>query len=153
MNRIDLTPLYRSSVGFDHFGSLLDAAFQTEKSAGGYPPYNIEALEENNYAITLAVAGFKEGELSLEVEKNVLTVSGKKEADENSRNFLHQGIATRSFERKFNLADHVEVVNADLADGLLTVHLKRELPEAMKPRQIAINGGSARVLDHKEKAA
>jgi len=120
MNRIDLTPLYRSSVGYDRFGSLLDAAFQTEKTSAGYPPYNIEALEENNYAITLAVAGFKQSELDIQVENGVLTVRGKKEPVETNGNFLHQGIATRSFERKFNLADHIEVVNADLQDGLLS---------------------------------
>lgn len=153
MNRIDLTPLYRSSIGFDHFGSLLDAAFQTEKTSAGYPPYNIEVVEENNYAITVAVAGFKESELNIEVENGVLTVRGKKEGDEPQRNFLHQGIANRSFERKFNLADHIEVIDADLADGLLTVFLKKEIPEAMKPRKIAINGLQAKVISHEEKAA
>ncbi len=153
MNRIDLTPLYRSSVGYDRFGSLLDAAFQTEKASSGYPPYNIEVVEENNYAITVAVAGFKEAELELQVENGVLTVRGKKEASEADRNFLHQGIATRSFERKFNLADHIEVVDAKLSDGLLTVHLVKEIPEAMKPKKISINSNSPRVIAHKEKAA
>ena len=100
MNRIDLAPLYRSSVGFDRFGSLLDAATQTEKTSAGYPPYNIEVIEENSYAITIAVAGFKEAELDLQVENGVLTVRGKKQHAENDKNFLHQGIATRSFERK-----------------------------------------------------
>ena len=153
MNRIDLTPLYRSSVGYDRFGSLLDAAFQTEKASTGYPPYNIEVVEENNYAITVAVAGFKEVELDLQVEKGVLTVRGQKQALESAKNYLHQGIANRSFERKFNLADHIEVVNADLADGLLTVHLVKEVPEAMKPKNIAINGNQANVISHDEKAA
>lgn len=153
MNRIDLTPLYRSSVGYDRFGSLLDAAFQTEKASSGYPPYNIEVVEENNYAITIAVAGFKEAEIELQVENGVLTVRGKKEASESDKSYLHQGIATRSFERKFNLADHIEVVNASMADGLLSVHLVKEIPEAMKPRTIAINGSSAKVIAHKEKAA
>jgi len=153
MNRIDLTPLYRSSVGYDRFGSLLDAAFQTEKASSGYPPYNIEVVEENNYAITVAVAGFKEAEIELQVENGVLTVKGKKEAPESAKNFLHQGIASRSFERKFNLADHIEVVNADLADGLLTVHLVKEIPEAMKPRTISINSNKAKVIAHKEQAA
>ena len=153
MNRIDLTPLYRSSVGYDRFGSLLDAAFQTEKASSGYPPYNIEVVEENNYAITVAVAGFKEAELELQVENGVLTVRGKKEANDTERSFLHQGIANRSFERKFNLADHIEVVDANLADGLLTVHLVKEIPEAMKPKKIAINGSQPRVIAHKEKAA
>ena len=153
MNRIDLTPLYRSSVGYDRFGSLLDAAFQTEKASTGYPPYNIEVVEENNYAITVAVAGFKESEIELQVENSVLTVKGKKEQPETAKDYLHQGIASRSFERKFNLADHIEVVNADLADGLLTVYLVKEIPEAMKPRTIAINGNQAKVIAHKEKAA
>lgn len=148
MNRIDLTPLYRSSVGFDRFGTLLDAAFQTEKSAGGYPPYNIEVVEENNYAITVAVAGFKREELDIQVENGVLTVRGKKAASED-KNYLHQGIATRSFERKFNLADHVEVTNADLQDGLLKINLVKEIPEAMKPKSIAINAGdNAKVIQH-----
>lgn len=153
MNRIDLTPLYRSSVGYDRFGSLLDAAFQTEKTSAGYPPYNIEVVEENNYAITIAVAGFKEAELNIQVENGVLTVSGKKESPEEAKNFLHQGIASRSFERKFNLADHIEVVDAKLADGLLNVHLVKEIPEAMKPKNIAISSESPRVIAHEEKAA
>jgi len=153
MNRIDLTPLYRSSVGYDRFGSLLDAAFQTEKTSSGYPPYNIEVVEENNYTITVAVAGFKQDELDIQVENGVLTVRGKKEASDEAPNFLHQGIATRSFERKFNLADHIEVVNADLQDGLLNVSLVKEVPEAMKPKSIAINGDAPRVIAHKEKAA
>ncbi|MBX2849780.1 MAG: Hsp20 family protein [Acidiferrobacterales bacterium] len=155
MNRIDLTPLYRSSVGFDRFGSLLDAAFQTEKTSTGYPPYNIEVVEENNYAITVAVAGFKEDELDIQVENGVLTVRGKKQKDDKNTKFLHQGIATRSFERKFNLADHVEVKGANLQDGLLTLNLVREIPEAMKPKAIAINSTTAseNVLEHKDKAA
>ena len=155
MNRIDLTPLYRSSVGFDRFGSLLDAAFQTEKSSTGYPPYNIEVVKENNYAITVAVAGFKEAELAIQVESGVLTVKGKKEPSNDTKSYLHQGIATRSFERKFNLADHVEVTNADLQDGLLTLSLVREIPEAMKPKSIAINNtlDTEQSLEHKIAAA
>ena len=153
MKRIDLAPLYRSSVGFDHFGSLLDAAFQTEKTSAGYPPYNIEAIEENSYAITVAVAGFKEAELIIETENGVLTVRGKKDDDETARNYLHQGIANRSFERKFNLADHIEVINAELIDGLLTVYLVKEIPDAMKPRKISIGKPQARVIAHKEEAA
>ncbi len=152
MNRIDLAPLYRSSVGYDRFGSLLDAAFQTEKTSAGYPPYNIEVVEENSYAITIAVAGFKDNELDLQVENGVLTIRGKKDSS-TEKNFLHQGIATRSFERKFNLADHIEVVDADLQDGLLSISLVKEVPEAMKPRAIAINGSTPRVISHKEKAA
>lgn len=160
MNRIDLTPLYRSTVGYDRLGSLIDAAFQTEKTSNGYPPYNIEVIEENNYAITIAVAGFKEAELDIQVENGVLTVQGKKQAsDDAPKSFLHQGIANRSFERKFNLADHIEVVSANLEDGLLSVQLVKEIPEAMKPKSIAINKSSANpqvssnVVSHKEKVA
>jgi len=152
MNRIDLTPLYRSSVGYDRFGSLLDAAFQTEKTSAGYPPYNIEVVEENTYAITIAVAGFIESELDIQVEHGVLSIRGKKE-DSESREYLHQGIATRSFERKFNLADHIEVTDAKLQDGLLSVSLIKEVPEAMKPKSIAINGSNARVISHDAKKA
>ena len=147
MTRIDLTPLYRSSVGFDRFGSLLDAAFQTEKTAGGYPPYNIEALEENRYGITLAVAGFKEADIDIETENGVLTIRGNQE-QEDGRNYLHQGIARRAFERKFTLADHVEVTDAQLADGLLNITLVREIPEAMKPKNIAINGKVTSTLEN-----
>ena len=150
MTTLDLTPLYRSSVGFDRFGSLLDAAFQAEKSTAGYPPYNIEVVEDDNYAITLAVAGFKQDELDVVVEHGVLTVKGQKANNDSNKSYLHQGIATRSFERKFTLADHVKVIDADLSDGLLTVNVVREVPEALKPRSIAINGG---VLEHKQKDA
>ena len=153
MNTIDLSPLYRSSIGFDRFGSLVDAAMRTEKTSPGYPPYNIVDLNDDKYAITIAVAGFNESELKLQVEKGVLTVSGKKEKAEDDTNYLYQGIATRSFERKFNLADHIEVVNADLKDGMLTVSLLREVPEKMKPRTISISNGSADVLEHKANKA
>jgi len=141
MNTIDLTPLYRNSVGFDRLASLLDSALRTDSVASGYPPYNIEMLSENRYAVTLAVAGFDRDELDITVEKGVLTVSGKK-AREEERHYLHQGIANRAFERKFNLADFVEVSGADLNNGLLTISLVKEIPEAMKPRTIAINQGA-----------
>jgi len=149
----------RSTVGYDRLGSLIDAAFQTEKTSNGYPPYNIEVIEENNYAITIAVAGFKEAELDIQVENGVLTVQGKKQSSQEDKTFLHQGIANRSFERKFNLADHIEVVDAKLEDGLLSVQLVKEIPEAMKPKSIAINSSSvsneaqANVIQHNEKVA
>lgn len=150
MNTIDLSPLYRSSIGFDRLGLLLDAALRSEQATSGYPPYNIELNGENRYSITLAVAGFDQSELDLQVEKSVLTVRGKKAGDgKEERKYLYQGIANRTFERKFNLADHVEVRNARLNNGLLTIDLVREIPEAMKPRTIAIqtqNNGS--VLEH-----
>ncbi|MCH2189299.1 MAG: Hsp20 family protein [Gammaproteobacteria bacterium] len=149
MNRIDLSPLYRSSIGYDRFGSLLDAAFQTEKTSASYPPYNIEVVAENQYSITLALAGFNEEELDIQVENGVLTVNGKKESAKEPKNFLHQGIANRSFERKFNLADHIEVVDAELVNGLLTISLVKEVPEAMKPKKIAIGSSSAKVIQHK----
>lgn len=139
MNSIDLTPLYRSSIGFDRLATLLNSALTTENNAGsGYPPYNIEMLEENRYAITLAVAGFSLDELDIVVEKGVLTVRGKK-ANKEKRQYLYHGISNRSFERKFNLADYIEVNGADLTNGLLTISLKKEIPEAHKPKTIAIN--------------
>lgn len=138
MTSIDLTPLYRNSVGFDRLASLLDNALRADTVAPGYPPYNIEMLGESRYSITLAVAGFAQAELDIMTEKGVLTVRGKK-AKEEPRHFLHQGIANRAFERKFNLADYVEVTGANLNNGLLTITLVKEIPEAMKPRTIAIN--------------
>jgi len=154
--KIDLTPLYANTVGFDRFGSLLDAAFNAEQRTAGYPPYDIELVSENQYAISLAVAGFSENEIDVQVEKGVLTISGKKENNKDGH-YLHRGIANRSFERKFNLADHVEVVNAEMNNGLLTVSLQKEIPEAMKPRKIAVNGPAvgmaAKVLESQTEAA
>jgi len=147
MNAIDLTPLYRSSVGFDRLGSLINHALTAESTTSGYPPYNIEVLDENRYAITLAVAGFSQEELDIQVEKGVLSVAGNKGAKD-ERQYLYQGIANRTFERKFNLADYVEVTGADLSNGLLTISLKKEIPEAMKPKSIAINQDD-NVLEHK----
>lgn len=140
MNAIDLTPLYRSTVGFDRVANLLDSALRTNQGSSGYPPYNIEVTGENAYSITVAVAGFTDAELDIQVENGTLTISGKKEKESNEQRFLYQGIATRSFERKFNLADYVRVDNADLKHGLLTISLTKEIPEAMKPKKIRING-------------
>lgn len=139
MKSLDLTPLYRNSVGFDHLATLLNNASRSNVGSS-YPPYNIEVLGENKYAITLSVAGFAQSELDINVEKNILTIRGKKEQASDAQ-YLHQGIANRAFERKFNLADHVEVKGADLANGLLTVNLVREIPDAIKPRTIAIGDG------------
>ncbi len=147
MTTIDLTPLYRSSVGFDRFGSLLDTALRGESASTGYPPYNIEVCSENQYSITLALAGFEQNDLDIQTENGVLTIRGKKTNSDGDRTYLHQGIANRSFERKFNLADHVEVTNANLANGLLTVDLVREIPEAMKPKSITIGNASAKTLE------
>src|SRR5690606_16432989 len=112
MNTIDLSPLYRSTIGFDRLGALLDTALRADQGSAGYPPYNIEVSGENRYGITLAVAGFEESELDIQVERGVLTVRGKKADESKERRYLHQGIATRAFERKFSLADHVEVTGA-----------------------------------------
>ncbi|WP_039913093.1 Hsp20 family protein [Cellvibrio mixtus] len=139
MNTIDLSPLYRSTIGFDRLGALLDTALRADQASAGYPPYNIEATGENRYGITLAVAGFEENELDIQTERGVLTVRGKKTDEGKERRYLHQGIATRAFERKFSLADHVEVTGAQLNNGLLTISLVKEIPEAMKPKSIAIN--------------
>ena len=145
MNTIDLSPLYRNSIGFDRMASLLDNALRTESASPGYPPYNIEVLEENRYAISLAIAGFAESDLDITVEKGVLTVCGGKRTEDAERKYLHQGIANRAFERKFNLADHIEVTAADLSNGLLTISLVKEVPEAMKPKTISINQGDKNV--------
>ena len=150
MTTIDLSPLYRSSIGFDRMGSLLDNALRSQKAVVGYPPYDIEATGDNRYAITLAVAGFEESELDIQVEKGVLRVHGKKADDNEEKSYLYRGIANRTFERKFNLADYIEVSGADLKNGLLTISLVKEIPEAMKPRTIGINGVSS-TIEHQEK--
>ena len=146
MNSIDLSPLYRSSIGFDGLASLLDRTLNTETVSPGYPPYNIEVLDENSYAIALAVAGFEESELDIKVERDVLFVRGKKAKDD-AHKYLYQGIANRTFERKFNLADYIEVKGADFKNGLLTINLAKEIPEAMKPKRIEINQ-SSNALEH-----
>jgi molecular chaperone IbpA len=149
MRTFDLTPFYRSTVGFDRLFSLLDQASGVDASPG-YPPYNIERTGENAYRISVAVAGFSEPELSIVAKENTLTIRGEKQTktDEKKGDVLYQGIAARTFERAFQLADHVEVKGAHLENGLLHVDLAREVPEAMKPRQIPING-RAKVLDAK----
>ncbi|MGZ6018679.1 MAG: Hsp20 family protein [Phenylobacterium sp.] len=151
MRTIDFSPLYRSVVGFDRLADLLDTA--AADSAAGYPPYNIERTDENAYRVEIAVAGFRPEELSIEVKENLLTVTGRKAANDEPRRFLHRGLAERNFERRFQLADYVVVTEAALADGLLSIALKRELPEALKPRQIAINTQPASSLIEGEKAA
>ena len=146
MRTFDLAPLYRSTVGFDRLFSMLDGF----ESAPGYPPYNIERTGENEYRITVAVAGFGENELSIESKENTLTVKGSKQTkDEQDGDVLYQGIAARAFERRFQLADHVEVKGATLENGLLHVDLVREVPETLKPRQIPIGTQSAKIIDAK----
>ncbi|THD64678.1 Hsp20 family protein [Phenylobacterium sp.] len=151
MRTIDFSPLYRSVVGFDRLADLLDNA-AADSAAGGYPPYNIERTDENAYRVEIAVAGFRPEELSIEVKENLLTVTGRKAANDEPRRFLHRGLAERNFERKFQLADYVIVTEANLADGLLSIALKRELPEALKPRRVEISLGQPALIDA-EKAA
>ncbi|MEO1066475.1 MAG: Hsp20 family protein [Pseudomonadota bacterium] len=138
MRHVDYTPLYRSSVGFDRLFSILDT-LTTETTTNAYPPYNIERTSDDAYRITMAVAGFAESDIDIEVKDTVLTVKGGKSEDKRENvEVLHRGIAGRTFERRFQLADHVQVVDAKLEHGLLHIDLVRELPEAMKPRKIAI---------------
>ena len=143
MTTIDFSPLFRSMIGFDRFSNALETAYRTEP--GGYPPYNLEVSGESDYRVTMAVAGFADKDLSIEVKENILTVSGARGEDEDKADtrFLYRGIANRSFERKFQLADYVRVVDARLENGLLHVDLRREIPEAMKPRKVEIRSDRA----------
>jgi len=147
MRRYDLTPLYKSTVGFDHLASILEQ-LATAETDNGYPPYNIERVDENNYRITMAVAGFSENDLDIEVKEGMLRVAGNKTAEKEQENeetvFLHRGIASRNFERRFRLAEYVEVSGAKLENGLLHIDLRRELPDAMKPRKIEIASGNTK---------
>jgi len=138
MRHYDFSPLYRSTVGFDRFASLLDQVTAADASANNYPPYNIERTDEDTYRITLAVAGFSEDELNIEAKDGQLIVSGKKVPAEGEVNYLHRGIAERAFERRFQLADHVRATGAITENGLLHVDLVREVPEALKPKTIQI---------------
>ena len=138
----DLTPLYKTTVGYDRFARLLDTMSNVENAGNGYPPYNIERLGENEYRITMAVAGFGEDDLNIEVKEHTLTVTGSKTQEQSGSDFLHQGIAARNFERRFQLADFVEVAGAKIENGLLHIELRREIPEAMKPRTIEISSSA-----------
>jgi molecular chaperone IbpA len=138
MRNFDFSPLYRSAIGFDRMANVLDSLNRSEQNQPSYPPYNIELTGEDKYRITMAVAGFDRAEINIEVNQNHLTISANKPADQQTRTFLHQGIAARSFERRFQLADHVQVQSADYENGLLHIELQRIIPEAMKPRQIPI---------------
>lgn len=149
MTTLDFSPLFRSTIGFDRFSDILDAALSTS-DAGGYPPYNIVAVNENAYRITMAVAGFTEDELTIVQQENELIVTGERKQDQENVRYLYRGIAGRAFERRFQLADFVKVTNARLESGLLHIELIRELPEAMRPRKIAIGtGGGPKLLDRK----
>ena len=140
MRTYDFSPLYRSAIGFDRLAQLFDETLRADAQPS-YPPYNIELVSEDKYRITMAVAGFDSSELDIESERDTLKIVGRKQKDEAKRTFLHRGIAARDFEHRFQLADHVKVVSAKLDNGLLNIELVREVPEALKPRKIAIDGG------------
>lgn len=139
MRNFDFAPLYRATVGFDQIADLMDRVLTTEGTQPSYPPYNIEKLDDDAYRISIAVAGFSENDLSVEVRENALIVSARKSEEDKQRTYLHRGIATRAFERRFHLADHVKVTGAAHVDGMLNIELAREVPEALKPRQIQIS--------------
>ena len=155
MRTIDFTPLYRSAVGFDRLARQLETATRTGED-NGWPPYNIETTAENTYRIEIAVAGFKPDELNIEMKENLLTVTGRKTANDDAqpqKTYLHRGLAERDFERRFQLADYVIVTDASLDNGLLAISLKRELPEALKPRRIEINTGKTALIEGETAAA
>ncbi|HHX91583.1 MAG TPA: Hsp20 family protein [Paracoccus sp.] len=144
MRNFDPTPLFRASVGFDRIADLMDRALAADPVQATYPPYNIEKLDENAYRISIAVAGFAAEELNIEVKESALVVSARKTEETGNRTYLHRGIATRAFERRFQLADHVKVSGATHADGMLHIELVREIPEALKPRRIEISRAAPR---------
>lgn len=147
MRHHDFNSLYRSTVGFDRLFNLLDGIGSVDSDAPTYPPYNIERRGDNEYRISMAVAGFTRDELKVDVKESTLSVRGEKQADDKKKEYLHRGIAQRGFERRFQLADHVEVTGADLVDGLLHIDLVREIPESMKPRSIEIGSTSGPLLE------
>lgn len=151
MRTFDLAPLYRATVGFDQIADLMDRVLTETASTNTYPPYNIEKTADDGWRISIAVAGFADADLSVEVRENALIVSARKSEDDSDRKFLHRGIATRAFERRFHLADHVRVTGASHVDGMLHIDLVREVPEALKPRRIEIANGDtveAKVVEH-----
>jgi molecular chaperone IbpA len=151
MRTFDLTPLYRSAIGFDRLANLLE---QRAESQPSYPPYNVELVSEDNYRIVMALAGFDRSEVEIVAERDTLHVTGRKQKDETQRTYLHRGIAARDFEQRFQLANHVKVTTASFENGMLTIDLVREVPEALKPRKIAINGGNdnVQVLEQRQAA-
>jgi len=146
MRTYDFTPLYRSAIGFDRLAQLFDDAQRTDAQPS-YPPYNIELVTEDKYRVTMAVAGFDRSELEIETERDLLKIVGRRQKDDAKRTYLHRGIAARDFEHRFQLADHVKVVGAKLENGLLSIELAREVPEALKPRKIAIDGDNVQLLE------
>ncbi len=147
MQTFDFTPLFRSTVGFDRLTRLLDS--RLDEGAFSYPPYNIEQTGEDAYRIVMAVAGFGEGDLSVTQQGNALLISGKQEKPAEEKKYLYRGIAGRAFERRLELADHIKVTGANLVNGVLSIELVREVPEAMKPRAVKIGGGGAKVIENK----
>jgi len=142
MRTFDFTPLYRATVGFDQMADMLDRVMAGDSGQTGYPPYNIEKTADDAYRISVAVAGFSEDELGVEVRENALIISARKAPEDDTRSFLHRGIATRAFEKRFDLAEHVRVTGATHRDGMLEIDLVREVPETLKPRRIAITSGA-----------
>jgi molecular chaperone IbpA len=150
MRTYDLTPLYRSAIGFDRLASLLE---QRADSQPSYPPYNIELVSEDKYRIVMAIAGFDRSEVEIVAERDSLQITGRKQKDETQRTFLHRGIAARDFEQRFQLANHVKVTTASFDNGMLTIELVREVPEALKPRRIVIDGGeNVQALEQRQAA-
>lgn len=147
MRHFDFSPLYRATVGFDQVADMMDRIMATDSGQPSYPPYNIEKTAEDAYRISVAVAGFGSDELNVEIKNRTLVVTGRKADDKAERTFLHRGIATRAFDRKFQLADHVHVKGASHQDGMLHIELEREIPETLKPRQIAITKAAEAVGD------
>jgi molecular chaperone IbpA len=146
MRTFDLTPLYRSAIGFDRLASLLETRAD---AAPSYPPYNIELVTEDQYRIVMALAGFDRSELDITTERDSLVVTGRKQKDDQQTTYLHRGIAARDFEQRFQLANHVKVTAASFDNGMLTIELVREVPEALKPRKIAIDGSNVQVLEQR----
>ena len=153
MRTIDFSPLFRSTVGFERIERMLDNAYRVNSAANSYPPYNIEAFDDDTYRVTMAVAGFAEEDLDVTVKENTLVISGSAKGDGEDVVYLHRGLAGRPFERRFTLADHVKAVGANLVNGLLSVDLKREIPEEMKPRSVKISAKSPPKLESKDKKA
>jgi molecular chaperone IbpA len=151
MRTFDFAPLYRSAIGFDRLAQVVDAALRSD-SQPSYPPYNIELVAEDKYRITMAVAGFEQGELEIESVEDTLRVTGRKATNEANKTYLHRGLAARDFEHRFQLADHVRVVSASLDNGLLNIELVREVPEAKKPRKISIGGATGAQLIEQQAA-
>ena len=147
MRNFDFSPLCPTTIGFDHLSSLLNSIHSSDTNTTSYPPYNIELINENKYQITMAISGFQKDELSIQSEKQTLTVKGERSDQELNRKFLHKGIAARNFERRFQVADHVEIQNATLSNGLLHIDLVREIPEAMKPKSIPIKNENNRFVN------